>query len=413
MTRTSVILVLIDGLGSVFFQENRSRFPYLSDLAERGTLATGVRPAVPGTSRPGRACLLTGRTARDHGVYGNAILDGSGFRPSTADDIGAVTVARLALEAGLDVVGLGFGMLRPEDTRACVQPWWSHMPMGGMTTLKTPKTGDGRTDVILHDPDRRVAEVFADVPFTESAQAADDTRLHAHVIGMASDHRMLRLAGDLACGPRPPDLILTEFDMTDAIAHRHGLESEVTKWAFSQADMAVGLLLHRLERAGRLDDCLVVVCGDHGHGAIDTALYPENLIPDHQWSSEGATLHVRIEDAGRHAALVACLAEHGIRQLDSDHLPEPIADRLATFVAPARTAFEPKPADAPATRISGVPSIVSTHGLDPCDPADQTIAIAHGPHADTMAVRRLEDIAPLVLRGLGVESPIWKGCVAE
>ena len=402
MIRTKVILILIDGLGSTFFHENRSRFPYLNQLAERGGLAADVRPAVPGTSRPGRANILTGRTPSDHGVYGNAILHRSGFRPARADKVQLPTIARRTLDAGLTVASLGFGMLRSEDASVHVEPWWMHIPKGGMTTLKTPATDQGIPELVLRDPERRVAEVSTEAPFTQSAQAADDFRLHASLIGLASDQRMLRLAGDLACGPRPPDLILAEFDMTDLIAHRHGLESEVTRWVFSEADMAVGLLVHRLDRAGRLDDYLLLVCSDHGHGAIETALYPANIVSDRQWASEGATLHVVVENRGRHADLVACLADYGVRQLDSDHLPESLRGELATFVAPPRTAFEPKLPTPVADRMCGAASVISTHGLDPCDPADWTITIAHGPGADAMAVERLEDIAPLVLRSLGL-----------
>ena len=404
MKSNMVILVLIDGLGSIYFQENRARLPYLDALADRGRLSTGVRPAVPGTSRPGRANLLTGRGPRDHGIYGNAILDGTAFRPAAATDIRVPTIARRARAAGRSVAGLGFGMLDPADTCVHAAPWWLHVPKGGMTTLKTPAAADGTPDLVLHDPEGRIAEVVPPIPFTLSAQTTDALRLHAHLIGLAGDHRMLGLAADLACGPRPPDLIVTEFDMTDLIAHRHGLDSAVTSWVFAEADMAVGLLVHRLSRAGRLDDCLLIVCGDHGHAAIGTAHYPANIMADRRWASEGATVHVVVEDPARHADLAARLAaDFGIRQLDTDHLPEAMQGRLATFVAPAGAAFEPSPPEVAGGPMSGMPTVISTHGLDPRDPADRTIVIAHGPAADTMPVERLEDIAPLLLRGLGMQ----------
>ncbi len=402
MTHNKVLLVLIDGLGSDYFAANRSRLPYLDALADQGALATAVRPAVPGTSRPSRATILTGVTAREHGVYGNAILDGTRFRPAAPEDIRVDTIARLARDAGRDVVGLGFGMLGAGDTSAHVAPWWQHVPTAGMTTLKSPRSGRADIDIVRHDPDGRIARSLGDAPLTLSAQRTDATRLHADVVGMASDQRMLRLAGDLACGPRPPDLIMTEFSSTDIIAHRHGLASEVTRWAFAEADMAIGLLWHRLARAGRLDDYLLVICSDHGHAPIETALYPAAFVRHDGWACEGATLHVLIEDADRHKDLATQLAEHGVRRLDDGHLPEDLRNRLATYVAPARTGFERAPTAS--DRTSGAPTVISTHGLDPNDPADRTLVIAHGPNADTLSADGLEDIAPHLLHCLALDA---------
>ena len=373
-----VILVLIDGLSTTFFAQNRAQLPHLDVLAQTGVLTTHVRPPVPGTSRPSRATLLTGRPTAEHGIYGNAIRDGARFRPATPEDIALPTLARQARDAGRTVASLGFGMVRSEDCHDHLDPWRLHLPTGGMTTLKGP--------------------VAAEQPAPQ---------LPATLAGLISDQQLLSLATDRACSDHPPDLILTEFCTTDMIAHRHGLDSAVTRWAFMEADMAIGRLVHRLEHAGRLRDTTVVICSDHGHGGIHTALYPSRMLAaDRLWASEGGTLHVRITDPADRASVTGTLAAYGIRPLPDDHLPVAERGRIASFVAPRGAGFEPAPDGPPGLETgsgaSGTPTILSTHGLDPADPADRAIVLVLGPGQESARIDSLADIAPVVLTALGL-----------
>lgn len=407
--RNTAILVLIDGLSADYFASHRARLPYLSELSDTGLWVQRMRPAVPGTSRPGRAVMLTGTSTAQNGVYGNSVLDGSAFRPASAADVQGPTIAGLALAARLRVASIGFGMVRAEETSALVDPWWEHVALKGQTNIKIPRTRSASVAPIHRDDDGGLQAALSGPPLSLGVQETPDAALHPHMFGMASDQLMLEVAGNLACGDDPPDLILTEFSVTDTIQHYHGFESGATHWAYSTADMAVGLLLRRLDQAGRRDDTLVIVTSDHGHAPVRTAIYPDALVGHDSWSSEGATLHVRTRDETDRDALTARLADLGIEPLDGLHLPERVRDLVVSFVAPSGSAFgRRRTADTPSGAETGTPVVISTHGLHPENPADHGVAFLAGCGASgSIKTSDLRHIAPTIARALGLDPTIF------
>jgi len=404
MERKKVIFILIDALGASYFAAQRSRLPYLSSMAEKGFIAERVRPATPGTSRPGRATILTGMDTSEHGIYGNSLLLDGRFRPASDRDLEARTVAQLAAEAGLDVVGLGFGMLRPEHTSLQVEPWWEHLPQQGLSNLKIPNRREIWNVSPVRRDDARRLPAYTEHPLSFAAGNSADAGLHPHLIGLASDQLMLELAADLACSERPPDLILTEFSVTDPIQHHHGFDAAATNWAYQTADMAVGLLMHRLSAAGRLEQFAVIVAGDHGQAPIHTAIYPETILPNAPWTSEGASLQVVLRGSREQADVVQRLAEFGVKRLPGGHLPQAArAEGLVTFVAPKGASFEKRPETGDRRQATGAPVIISTHGLEPGDPGDEAVAIIAGAGMKgNVETGDLLQIAPTIAHALGL-----------
>ncbi|MFI5011400.1 MAG: alkaline phosphatase family protein [Hyphomicrobiales bacterium] len=409
--RKKVIFVLIDALGAVYFSAHRSRLPYLSQLAEQGISVARVTPAIPGTSRPGRSTILTGSDTSVNGVYGNSVLDDKMFRPATESDINGKTIAGAAHDAGLDVVGLGFGLVRPEDTTLQVDAWWEHLKYPGLTNIKVPSSQD--IWKVRRDPERRLSR-FLDAELGSGQKSWSDAGLHPYMVGLASDQLMLQLAADLACSDQPPDLILTEFSTTDLVQHYHGYDSPTTNWAYQTADMAIGLLLHRLTAGKRIDDYVVVVASDHGQAPIHTAIYPEPLIPHDRWTTEGASLHVVMRSVDEAAGIGERLSELGVKQLEGRHLPASArAEGVVTFVAPKGMGFERRPEGSLEQDTTGVPTIVSTHGLEPGDPGDEAIAFVTGtPEQRRYHLGDLRQIAPTIATVLGLPTdgfamPSW------
>ncbi|WFU51744.1 alkaline phosphatase family protein [Sinorhizobium terangae] len=374
-SKSKIILILIDALGAEYFARNRHRLPYLSKLADSGLFIERIKPAVPGTSRPGRATILTGQDTSINGVYGNSILLNDEFTPVSGLNIKATTVAEIGQASGLDVAGLGFGLLRPDHTACHIDPWWEHVAL--KSNIKIPNSRSSKTMApIRRDPDGRLAGVLDGPAISYGPQESPNGILHSQMIGMASDQLMLQAAGDLACSDTPPDIIITEFSVTDTIQHYHGFESAATTWAYQAADMAVGLLLYRLELAKRLDDYVIMITSDHGQGPVHTAIYPGFLLPNHRWNSEGASLHVATEDEDDRARVNERLSQFGVAALDGKHLPEEaLARGIVTYAAPDGFAFEsPNDISAPV----GEPTIVSTHGLRPGNAHDDGMAIIIG-----------------------------------
>ncbi|NKC32468.1 alkaline phosphatase family protein [Falsiroseomonas selenitidurans] len=388
------ILLLIDGLPADVFAAEAARLRNLSALAARGLHLARVTPAQPSVSFPGRAEMLTGRGPAENGVWGNAIHDGTRFRKAMADDIRVPTLARAVRDAGGTVASIGFGLVDPADADWHSDPWWQHLDAADPANTKGPAAAPLH---IRRDADGLLAAALRRGAFTFGPGATPHGLVQPQMLGFACDMAQIDAAAALLCGEAPPRLVLTEIATPDAALHYHGLGSAAADLAIALADMLVGRLVQHLEAAGRLHDTLIVVSSDHGHAPIDTALYPEAILPGKIWASEGGALHVLAATARD----VATLAALGITPLPDTHLPEAQRGRITTFVAPAGQAFERRTDVATPT---GAPIVVATHGNAPGTPGDDAVAFLAGGGMPRGLVPRasLRDLAPAILHLLGL-----------
>jgi predicted AlkP superfamily pyrophosphatase or phosphodiesterase len=402
MTTHTTIVILVDGLSADYFAAHRGRMPHLADMAEQGLEVGRLRSVVPATSRPGRASIITGVAADRHGIYGNQILDGERFRSARADDLRAPSLARLATQAGRDVACVGFGLIAPEEAATFVPPWREHETVRAHPSAKAPLPGDLDVVRVVKDTgrlaDRRPGRISMAPP------ESDHGALHPQVAGAAADHLMIELVAELACDAAPPDLILSEIAVTDLIQHYHGYESEAAHWALATADRLIGSLVYRLERAGRMDDTMIAVVSDHGHTPIATAIYPERLI-EALFASEGASMNVAVRDTAERSTVERQLTELGVAPIDGAHLPPELRDRIVTFVAPDRMAFEMLPKGATHNSATGAPLTISTHGLRPGTAADDRACVFYGNGVapGRVGTADAEQFAPTIAAALGLD----------
>lgn len=384
MPRT--LLLLIDGVSADAVARHPRALPTLHALAGRGLQVERLGSDVPATSLPGRVGMITGVPPADHGVYGNLLLDGDGFRYATPDDVRVPTVAGRAREAGLDVASVGYAMARPEDVAAYRRGWW----VGTMIQRPrdpVPRPADAWARIVARDDaDGRFAALAEDGWPAGVIDLAGDDRLQYLVTALEGDRRNLRWAAALATAEDGPELILAEILTPDSVQHVAGHDSPFSIWAMAYADMLVATLLQELERAGRLHQTNLLLASDHGHGPVATALYADRILPGYATSSEGGILYVAAPEGDRRDEAAARLAAHGVMPLGARPFPEDVAPRLAAFLAPDGSAFEPAPDAAPTGATSGPPAYPSTHGVRPGATSDERFLIAAGP--DVPAGRR-------------------------
>lgn len=400
MGRSKLIVLLIDGLSADYFARFRRRLPNLSRLADRGLHVRRLGSPVPATSMPGRASMLTGSDSSRHGVMGNHVFDGTSFRCAMPHDVATETLAAVASRQGLDVACVGFALIRPDDVGLFLPPWWMRGWFDGSRFAKLPRPLAARFAEETKDPQGRLPKMA--ITTVDSGVLA----------GLAADLAMIDAVAHLACSPAPPDLIFSEIATTDQIQHSSGYASAPGHWAMAHADMMVGRLLAALEQAGRLADYAIAIASDHGHAPIETAIHPDAVIPEAMWESEGASLHVVVEDERHGTAVADRLAAYGVLRHSSDHVPLTHRHRIATFSAPSGHSFEARRPDTEGDPATGKPVYISSHGLRPGDPADDRFCVFSGggikPRVVDWAVP--EQFAATAAALLGVRLP---ACRAE
>jgi predicted AlkP superfamily pyrophosphatase or phosphodiesterase len=398
-----VLQIMIDGVSADSFRRHLGRMPNLARLAAAGVSVERLASLVPGISLPGRASILTGRNAAEVGVYGNKIWDGTGFSYATPDDVRAPTIARRALDAGLDVASIGFGMVRPEDATVFKRPWWvDDFVQRGRDEESTPSQGAWLRVANHEDPTGRLVRAAAGAGFPADFPARFPDRL---VYGLTGDMHVANWAGLLGGSSEAPDLLLTELLMTDSVQHRFGFETEAALWSLGYADTLVGVILSRL--GARASEYTFVVLSDHGHFTVERVIRPDVVLPDHVTDSEGGHLHVVVDDDADAAEVAARLAPYGAVPYDNGYLPAEHRTRVRAFLAPDGVGFEPGPAEAPVT----APKNVSSHGLRPGHPADDRFMLVSGPGVAPGRVTRAEagQVAPTVARLLGLPETDYPG----
>ncbi|TIV77613.1 MAG: alkaline phosphatase family protein, partial [Mesorhizobium sp.] len=386
------------------------RLPNMRQLAERGLRVRRLKSTVPATSVPGRATMLTGVGPAVHGIYGNHIFRGDAFVAPLAGDLLVPTIATHARQAGLDVAAIGHALVDPADTSVYVSPWWLRGFMTGHRFSKMVTSEALAASRAIHDPEDRLAQ--AGLTDMEAFRNAADGGAPHLISGLALDQFLNRAVIALLGSDRPPDLLLTEIEMPDAFQHYLGYDSPAGIWSVEFADMLLGNLLAVLERTGRRDDYVVAVASDHGHGPVDTAIYPEAIIPEMLWMTEGASLYIFLENADDLETATERLAPFGVELWNNKHVPEAMRGKVAMFVAPPRHSFEERPSDATGPLVAtGRPRLISTHGFRPGSPEDDRMFILSGGGIAPQIVEEADadQFAPTLARVLGLALEPYAG----
>lgn len=407
--KRKLISVLIDGVSADTFELHKSRLPNMSSLAQTGLRVKRLHSDMPAVSVPGRATMLTGATSAEHGIYGNYIVRDGAFVLPQPTDVRIQTLAGLAKRDGLDVASIGHGLVAPSDTSICVPPWWVRGTLLGARFIKSPPPPELVTEArTIFDPEGRLERLPGLEDFTNPKQE-NALPVFANVIG---DQFMNRAASFLLSAESAPDLILTEINMTDSLQHTFGYDGTIALWALEAADLLVGNILRTLERTGRLDQYVISIASDHGHGPVDAAILPGALLSDFKWSDEGATLHVLVRDEEERRIATARLAPLGVEPWNESHVPVDMRESIATFVAPPGHSFESR-LESDSKDMIGAPGWISTHGFRPGSSADDRLFILSGADIEARTVETaaatkftptLADVLGLPLDGFSATS---------
>jgi len=272
--RPRLILLVLDGFALRHCTPEIA--PHIVALAREGASApTGGRAVLPSSTYPNHASLATGVEPVRHGIYANNTFTETGIRPAREVGARGVTFLDAARSMGLSI-GVAVGdanILGVVGASRCD----SHWPPGGVLPEGTPM-----------------------------------------VRGYAANAAPFAALLDMLDGGA--DVLLSQLDNTDGLAHQFGPDSPEARAGYSEADAMVGDLLDRLRGGPRWGETIVGIVSDHGQITADLSLPPIDLPAafaragvDAEVIEEGSAALIRTADtaaAGRLVGTVDGVAGH-------------------------------------------------------------------------------------------------------
>ena len=364
-TQDALLLVSIDGLHPD--RINPQDAPNVSRLAATGVQARWMTPSYPSLTFPNHYTIATGLRPDRHGVVHNSMWDEAlgTFRLSDRDAVGT-------------------------------SEWWGGEPVW----VGAEKAGLPTATMFWPGSEAEVAGVRPTRwnLYDESVSAADRA---ATVASWLLEPETTR-----------PRLATLYFHSVDTAAHTHGPDSPQARAALVEIDAAIGELLDRLERGGRLDHTNIILVSDHGMAPVPPGqqVSVSELVTMEQAriTSIGQVIQVQPNPGFEAEVEARLLGRHAHSECwRRDELPprwhygsHPRIPAIVCQMDEGWDALLPQMLEG---RAQG--GMRGSHGYDPALPSMRAVFIASGPAFRTgTVIGPIDnvDVYPLMVRLLGI-----------
>ena len=253
-----VLLVSVTGLVPDFYVASDGRnalMPTLTELAEDGVWVERLEPAVPASTYPSHATLVTGRYPASHGITGDQLLGDTGVRstpPWHASRLRGPSLWQAATAADKEVIALGWPTT-----------------LGAAISLLVPdvyptRRGENWIDLVGAGTTPWLLErLRARMPKGAGSDWPDLPERDSLVVDLACDAS--RLAD-------PPDLWLLRLVAPMGPLWRDGPDTLSMRRSLARVDAELDRLLTCLNQAGILEEMSVVVVGDQAWQPVHTRI---------------------------------------------------------------------------------------------------------------------------------------------
>lgn len=96
-----------------------------------------------------------------------------------------------------------------------------------------------------------------------------ESNIDVHKVSMP-DRELAHAAAEYISEHPDLRLMFLAFDLPDAEGHRHGYNTREQMASITETDELIGIVLRAIERAGMMDDSLIIMVSDHGGGGVNT-----------------------------------------------------------------------------------------------------------------------------------------------
>jgi predicted AlkP superfamily pyrophosphatase or phosphodiesterase len=224
--------------------------------------------------------------------------------------------------------------------------------------------------------------------------------------------RALQVAGWLEDRRQPIALATLYFDQVDKAGHDFGPQSREYRQAIHGVDAAIGTLVARLRRDGRLAHTDIVVVSDHGMATVppQQVIAVEDMVPmaEAKVVSIGQSIGIAPLPGQQQAAESRLLGAHDNYDCwRREELPARwhygTHPRVPPIICQMHEGWDALPADQVAERHAG--HVRGSHGYDPALPSMRAVFVARGPSFVSGAMLPAfdnVDVYPLLTRLLGI-----------
>jgi predicted AlkP superfamily pyrophosphatase or phosphodiesterase len=258
-----VVIVSVAGLTPDAYlpgSATSASMPTLTALAQAGVAAEQVVPVPPSSSYPAHATLATGRSPAVHGITADQLLGehgGIARRPTPRPPLRSPALWEAVADSGRRAVVLGW-----------------------------PGSSGGRIDLVF--PEAFPLEPGEDWKSWLAAHASPGLidaaiRLGADAPATAApgaerDHLLVGLACETLRSDSPPALLMVHLSQTEPPLLLSGPGSAEARAAFAAVDADLRRLLGCLRDEDFLESTALLVVGDHGVRAVESAASPNVVL---------------------------------------------------------------------------------------------------------------------------------------
>ncbi|MBJ6979650.1 alkaline phosphatase family protein [Luteimonas sp. MC1895] len=361
----ALLLISIDGLHPD--RVNMADAPHVARLAASGVQARWMTPSYPSLTFPNHYTIATGLRPDRHGIVHNSIHDAE------------------------------LGTFRLSDREAVgTSDWWGGEPIW----VGAEKAGLPTATMFWPGSEAEVAGVRP-------------TRWHVYEESVPAAERAATVADWLLEGEATrPRLATLYFHAVDTAAHTHGPDSEEAREALADIDAAIGELLDRLQRGGRLAHTNIILVSDHGMAPVppgqQVSVGDMVTMEEARLASIGQVIQVQPNPGFEARVEARLLGRHDHYECwRRDALPARwhygTHPRIPAIVCQMDEGWDALPPQVMAARAEG--GTRGSHGYDPALPSMRAVFIASGPAFRQGAVIDPidnVDVYPLMVRLLGI-----------
>lgn len=261
METSKLVVFMLDALCTLDLEQIRT-LPNMGAILERGSLIRHLEPIYPSLTYPCHVTIVTGNTAKGHGIPHNEKVTVENPRApwyNQRSDILGDTIFDAARRAGKTTCALSWPVTGKADIDY-------NMPM----IVPISYQGDDPYQFLVGNASQNLLDAYY-WKYSRYLKGKDRS-LDLYTMALAPD--IIRDFGQ-------PDLMFIKMCDLDTVRHQNGIDNAHVKAQLKKHDDEFGVIVETIRRYGDYEKTTFVIIGDHGQADIRRTINMNLLLRDH------------------------------------------------------------------------------------------------------------------------------------